>query len=79
VSAAVPRIVVSKCLEFEHCRYNSEIISSETSRALKPLVVFVPVCPVPALGMMATALAVLAVKIPSLIQLSFSQAEPRTR
>ncbi|MEO0107852.1 MAG: DUF523 domain-containing protein, partial [candidate division WOR-3 bacterium] len=40
-----PRIVVSKCLEFEHCRYNAEIITSEIVRALKPFTEFIPVCP----------------------------------
>ena len=47
----VPRIVVSKCLEFEHCRYDGEIIANETIRALKPFVEFLPVCPEMEIGL----------------------------
>jgi uncharacterized protein YbbK (DUF523 family) len=47
----VPRIVVSKCLEFEHCRYDGEIIASEAVRAMKPLVEFLPVCPEMQIGL----------------------------
>lgn len=39
-----PRVVVSKCLEFERCRYNGDVISSGLVRSLLPLVEFVPVC-----------------------------------
>lgn len=35
---------MSKCLGFEHCRYNSDIISSEVVDAIADHVEFVPVC-----------------------------------
>jgi uncharacterized protein YbgA (DUF1722 family)/uncharacterized protein YbbK (DUF523 family) len=40
-----PRIVISKCIEFEFCRYNSQIIRSEIVNSLKPYVEFLPICP----------------------------------
>ena len=40
-----PIVVVSKCLEFEACRYNGERISSHFINRLKPFVRFQPVCP----------------------------------
>ena len=40
-----PVVVVSKCLEFEACRYNGERISSHFINRLKPFVRFQPVCP----------------------------------
>jgi len=40
-----PKVVVSKCLGFAKCRYNSQIIEDRFSKALKPFVKFVPVCP----------------------------------
>ena len=42
---AKPIVVVSKCLEFEACRYNGERISSHFINRLKPFVRFQPVCP----------------------------------
>ncbi|NPV62512.1 MAG: DUF1722 domain-containing protein [Methanotrichaceae archaeon] len=39
-----PRIVISKCIEFDHCRYDGSMIGSEFVRALKPHVDFIPVC-----------------------------------
>ena len=42
---AKPIVVVSKCLEFEACRYNGERISSRFIERLKPHVRFQPVCP----------------------------------
>ncbi len=39
-----PKVLVSKCIEFERCRYNSNIISSETVKVLKDHVDFIPVC-----------------------------------
>lgn len=41
---AVPKLIVSKCLEFDHCRYNGDIIRSDFVSGLKPFVVFEPVC-----------------------------------
>ena len=40
-----PIVVVSKCLEFEACRYNGERISSSFIERLEPHVRFRPVCP----------------------------------
>lgn len=40
-----PRVVISKCIEFEHCRYNGQIISSEQVKELQPYIEFIPVCP----------------------------------
>ncbi len=39
-----PRIVISKCIEFESCRYNGQIIRSEIINTLKPHVEFLPIC-----------------------------------
>jgi uncharacterized protein YbgA (DUF1722 family)/uncharacterized protein YbbK (DUF523 family) len=39
-----PKVVVSKCLEFEHCRYNGEMVSSPVVAKLKEYVDFLPVC-----------------------------------
>jgi len=46
-----PKIVVSKCIEFEHCRYNGNIISSDTVDLLKPHVDFITVCPEVEIGL----------------------------
>ena len=40
-----PVVVISKCLEFEACRYNGEVIPFPWMDRLKPHVRFVPVCP----------------------------------
>jgi uncharacterized protein YbgA (DUF1722 family)/uncharacterized protein YbbK (DUF523 family) len=39
-----PRVVVSKCLEFDHCRYNGDMIRSPIVAKLKDYVDFLPVC-----------------------------------
>lgn len=46
-----PRIVVSKCLGFEHCRYNDQIISSDIVDDLKEHVEFITVCPEVEIGL----------------------------
>ena len=46
-----PVVVVSKCLEFEACRYNGERISSSFINRLKPHVRFRPVCPEVEIGL----------------------------
>ena len=48
---AKPVVVVSKCLEFEACRYNGERISSHFIDRLKPYVRFRPVCPEVEIGL----------------------------
>ncbi len=40
-----PKILISKCIEFDNCRYNAQIIRSEFVRELTPFVDFIPVCP----------------------------------
>lgn len=40
-----PVVVVSKCLEFAHCRWNGSMISSPVVKLMEPLVHFIPVCP----------------------------------
>lgn len=42
---ARPRIVLSRCLEVEACRYNGAMIRSSVVRSLRPFVNFAPVCP----------------------------------
>lgn len=41
---ARPKIVVSKCIEFDRCRYDGSLIPSDFVKALKPHVDFSPVC-----------------------------------
>jgi len=41
----IPTIVVSKCLGFDHCRYNGLMIQSDFVTQLIPYVNFIPVCP----------------------------------
>ena len=40
-----PRIVISKCIEFDFCRYNAQIIRSKFIEKLKPFIDFIPICP----------------------------------
>ena len=40
-----PKVVISKCLGFGKCRYNSQIIEDKFSNDLKSFVKFIPVCP----------------------------------
>jgi uncharacterized protein YbgA (DUF1722 family)/uncharacterized protein YbbK (DUF523 family) len=46
-----PKVVISKCLGFENCRYNGEIIEDRFAAKLAKHVEFVPVCPEVAIGM----------------------------
>ena len=48
---AKPRIVLSKCIEFENCRWNGLRISSEVVRKLTDHVEFVTVCPEVEIGL----------------------------
>jgi uncharacterized protein YbgA (DUF1722 family)/uncharacterized protein YbbK (DUF523 family) len=41
---AKPRVVISRCIEFEACRYNGAMIKSEFVLRLMPYVEFMPVC-----------------------------------
>lgn len=46
-----PRVVVSKCLEFQKCRYDGEIIRDQTVKNLMSFVEFIPVCPEVEIGL----------------------------
>lgn len=46
-----PIVVVSRCLEFDACRYNGLMISSEIVRRLKDFVDLIPVCPEVEIGL----------------------------
>ena len=46
-----PVVVVSKCLGFDACRYNGDIIEEEFLKRLEPFVRFVPVCPEMEIGL----------------------------
>jgi len=46
-----PRIVISKCIEFEFCRYNGQIIRSDIVSKMKPYVEFLPICPEVEIGL----------------------------
>jgi uncharacterized protein YbgA (DUF1722 family)/uncharacterized protein YbbK (DUF523 family) len=41
---ARPKIVISRCLEFDRCRWNGLMISSDAVKLLKPFADFTPVC-----------------------------------
>lgn len=40
-----PRILLSKCIEHGHCRYDGAMITSDFVKMLKPYVEFITVCP----------------------------------
>ena len=46
-----PIVVISKCLEFEACRYNGQMIGFELVHQLKDHVTFVPICPEVEIGL----------------------------
>ncbi len=46
-----PKVVVSRCIEFDSCRYNGQMISSEFVKSLEPYVDFLPVCPEVEIGL----------------------------
>lgn len=46
-----PRVIVSKCLGFAHCRYNGQTIPDAFVQSLQPHVTFLPVCPEVELGL----------------------------
>jgi uncharacterized protein YbbK (DUF523 family)/uncharacterized protein YbgA (DUF1722 family) len=48
---ARPRVVVSKCLEFDACRYNGDVIYNDVIKKLMDYVDFVPVCPEVEIGL----------------------------
>ncbi|MBN1901786.1 DUF523 and DUF1722 domain-containing protein [Candidatus Sumerlaeota bacterium] len=46
-----PILVISKCLGFEHCRWDGEIVTEECVEQLKPYVECRPVCPEMEIGL----------------------------
>ncbi len=46
-----PKVVISKCIEFENVRWDGQIISSDFVSKLMPHVEFVPVCPEVEIGL----------------------------
>ena len=46
-----PKIIISKCLEFESCRYDGQLISNKYVRKLKKYVDFITVCPEVEIGL----------------------------
>ena len=50
-SFARPKILISKCIEFDHCRYDGSMISSKIVEDLKEYVDFVTACPEMAIGL----------------------------
>jgi uncharacterized protein YbbK (DUF523 family) len=46
-----PIVVVSKCIEFQPVRWDSEVISSDFVKKLKHCVTFIPVCPEVEIGL----------------------------
>lgn len=46
-----PKLVVSKCLGFDHCRWNAQIISNDFVKLLQNYVEFTPVCPEVEIGL----------------------------
>lgn len=46
-----PRVVISKCLEFDACRYNGAVIRFEPLRRMQKHIEFVPTCPEVEIGL----------------------------
>ncbi len=46
-----PEIIISRCIEFDNCRYNSQMISSDFVKKIKPFVNFKTVCPEVEIGL----------------------------
>ncbi len=46
-----PNIVISKCLEFEACRYDGQMINNKYVRLMKNHINFIPICPEVEIGM----------------------------
>lgn len=46
-----PTVLISKCIEFDHCRYDGSMIASDFVKKIKPFVQFVTVCPEMEIGL----------------------------
>lgn len=64
-----PRIVVSKCLGLEHCRYDGSIIPEPIVSALREWVELIPICPEMELGLGAPRPPVRLVRVGDKIRL----------
>lgn len=40
-----PRVVISRCIDFDACRYNGQVIRASLRDELEPHVEFIPICP----------------------------------
>ena len=60
---ARPIVGISKCLEFDNCRYDGKIIGNEFIRSMKQYVDFLPVCPEVGIGLGTPRKTVRLVKI----------------
>ena len=40
-----PRVVISRCIDFDSCRYNGKVIRASLREKLEPLVELRPICP----------------------------------
>jgi uncharacterized protein YbgA (DUF1722 family)/uncharacterized protein YbbK (DUF523 family) len=40
-----PRVVISRCIDFDSCRYNGQVIRASLREELEPHVDFAPICP----------------------------------
>ena len=46
-----PKIIISKCLEFDACRYDGQLINNKYIKKLKDFIDFNPICPEVEIGM----------------------------
>ncbi|MFW6022584.1 MAG: YbgA family protein [Halanaerobiaceae bacterium] len=46
-----PKLIVSKCLGFDHCRYDGQIISNEFIKELEKHANIIPICPAVEIGL----------------------------
>jgi uncharacterized protein YbgA (DUF1722 family)/uncharacterized protein YbbK (DUF523 family) len=46
-----PRLVISRCIEFDDCRWNGVRVTSDVVKLLKPFVEFVAICPEIGIGL----------------------------
>ena len=44
-SFARPRVVISRCIDFDSCRYNGQVVRASLREELEPWLDFVPICP----------------------------------
>ena len=50
-SSIKPRVIISKCIEFDQCRYNGQMIASIPVKEIKPYIDFIPICPEVEIGL----------------------------